>query len=348
MDEKGGSIALIKSGNEILLDLRKVKGGSMWEIPGGGIEAGEKPEEAVYREVREEVSISIKTPVHLGIKNQAIHGRPTQIDHFFLINSFSGEPKAYDPVDRETLSVRWIKINRIKNLLNVSWRVVDAMRFLSIRIPALRNDYTQIRSAFDNRPVYSFENLAYSFRSNMPFLKYKDYLDKKSIGQVNGMLDGLKPPVLQINPGYGAVTKELISRFGRIDAVELSPTARNVVREKFGENLNFIDGIPEMFKPDKKYNTVIAINSYIYQPSYILFIKNLSSSINRNGSLIFSPLEPKYHILPSKYISYRHAVRSIESYLEFFSAFGFNTEKRQRLKLDRLNNINTNVLLLRR
>ena len=37
--------------------------------------------------------IDIKNPIWLGAKNQGIHWINTEIDHFFLSNSFAGEPK---------------------------------------------------------------------------------------------------------------------------------------------------------------------------------------------------------------------------------------------------------------
>ncbi|NKB42870.1 MAG: 8-oxo-dGTP diphosphatase MutT [Alphaproteobacteria bacterium] len=53
--------ALIRDSGEILLTQRPV-GKSMaglWEFPGGKLEAGETPEQALVRELREELSVSI-------------------------------------------------------------------------------------------------------------------------------------------------------------------------------------------------------------------------------------------------------------------------------------------------
>lgn len=61
-------IAVIKKNNKYLLtkraqidaeDLLEFKG--KWELPGGGIEKGETPEQALHREVQEELGIKITT-----------------------------------------------------------------------------------------------------------------------------------------------------------------------------------------------------------------------------------------------------------------------------------------------
>jgi mutator protein MutT len=53
-----GAIVLDRNGQVLLLKHR-FRGGSGWGIPGGFIEAHEQPEEAVKRELREEVGLEI-------------------------------------------------------------------------------------------------------------------------------------------------------------------------------------------------------------------------------------------------------------------------------------------------
>ena len=342
--EGQGAISIVKKGNYILLDLRKAKHGHIWEVPGGGIKEGETPEEAVRRETKEEVNIDIKNPIWLGAKNQGIHWINTEIDHFFLSNSFAGEPKAVDLEDKETLDVKWAKISDIKAMLNVSWRVVDAMYFLSLRFPGLKAEYYKIRNAFDNRAVYSFEQLSYWSGKPSSFFRYKNYLDRRLADKIEDILDKLRPPVLQINPGFGEITKKLIERFGNVDIVELSPEARYHLIKNFGNKLHLIRGIAESFHSNKKYNSIVALNSFIYQPSYILFAQSILSSINPNGKLVFSPLSIKRHILPSSYVAYRHSIKALDSYKQFFADFGLKFDELYNFPLDRLNNIKTDVL----
>ena len=59
--EQGISTAIITAGDKVLMIRRREREGKLlWAFPGGGIEAGETPEQAAVRETAEEVDLEVK------------------------------------------------------------------------------------------------------------------------------------------------------------------------------------------------------------------------------------------------------------------------------------------------
>jgi len=63
-------VAIIPSGNEIVMIRRATAPfAGRWSLPGGHLELGERLEEAVVREVEEELSLKVKVKRLVGFKN---------------------------------------------------------------------------------------------------------------------------------------------------------------------------------------------------------------------------------------------------------------------------------------
>ena len=73
-----------------------------WEFPGGKIETGESPEQAVIRELQEEVGINATSPVLLKTLEHRFSDRIITL-HFFLVESWQGEPYG-----KEGQPKRWV------------------------------------------------------------------------------------------------------------------------------------------------------------------------------------------------------------------------------------------------
>ena len=72
--------------DEMLLLIRRVRNGEEYYVfPGGGIERGEVPEEALVREIKEETNLDIKNPKLLFSIAHPKHGD----NYFFLVDEFS-------------------------------------------------------------------------------------------------------------------------------------------------------------------------------------------------------------------------------------------------------------------
>jgi 8-oxo-dGTP diphosphatase len=99
--------ALIMRGGQILIGQRRADQpmALLWEFPGGKIEAGESPEQALARELSEELKIqaSIGAPV-TRIRHNYRHGGAVDLQ-FFAVHKFDGE------IDNQIYEqVRWVRL----------------------------------------------------------------------------------------------------------------------------------------------------------------------------------------------------------------------------------------------
>ncbi len=107
--------ALIKKGDKVLMTLRdekrNPKAHSMWELPGGKIDFGELPEEALVREIQEETGYRIKVLDTNPVLHTHIWEYPDFLQHTLLLGfrcKAVGKPRPMK--DRRIKEVAWKKI----------------------------------------------------------------------------------------------------------------------------------------------------------------------------------------------------------------------------------------------
>ena len=120
-------VAPLTANGEVVLvrQYRKAAGVPLLEAPAGGMDAGETPEDAVARELREETGLKLPEPVLRGsIKDRQVFDHPTRslrgrtITHACLFNFPTGElprVKGSDDADK----ARWVPLNEFAQMRNV-------------------------------------------------------------------------------------------------------------------------------------------------------------------------------------------------------------------------------------
>lgn len=100
---------VVRDGRIMLCQRRPgVHNGLKWEFPGGKLEDGESPEEALRRELLEELSIDVR----VGRAIDAVYYRYSDRDVlllFYRCEIITGEPRAVD-----CNAVEWVKVEDVQ------------------------------------------------------------------------------------------------------------------------------------------------------------------------------------------------------------------------------------------
>ena len=115
MNYRSGALCVVIRDSKILMVKHNRGGKQYYTLPGGGIEPGETPEEAVLRELWEECSVSGKIIKKLGAYHPSYSGDTTI--HSFHVDIGSQAPKLGENLSAEELQVlqevRWMALDEI-------------------------------------------------------------------------------------------------------------------------------------------------------------------------------------------------------------------------------------------
>lgn len=110
------SMALVVRDEKILMVQTFRRGRYIWELPGGGIEKGETPEEAALRELQEECGLTgvINRPLN------TLHCKDGSVEYVFLVE-VSAEQKEIVGMDPEVAE------GAEQAIKNVCWKRLDEL-----------------------------------------------------------------------------------------------------------------------------------------------------------------------------------------------------------------------------
>lgn len=126
----GVGAVILNDKEEILLLLRnKNPESGMWSIPGGKVEFFENIEDAIIREVKEELGIDIHITKLLGITNHILKGEKTHwVAPTFLVSIKSGQIQNLEPNKHK--EVKWFSMKNLPE--NITLTTYKALEFMEI------------------------------------------------------------------------------------------------------------------------------------------------------------------------------------------------------------------------
>ncbi|MGD8375141.1 MAG: (deoxy)nucleoside triphosphate pyrophosphohydrolase [Acidobacteriota bacterium] len=111
---------ILRRGDRILACRRRLEGAfpGKWELPGGKLQDGESPGQALVRELREELAVEARPGREVArVRHEYADHAPVRL-HFFEVESFQGEPRnlAFEEIrwasPRELLELDWLEADR--------------------------------------------------------------------------------------------------------------------------------------------------------------------------------------------------------------------------------------------
>ncbi|MBR9679472.1 MAG: 8-oxo-dGTP diphosphatase [Candidatus Altiarchaeota archaeon] len=98
---------ILKGRKLLMIDKKRGIGAGKLNVPGGKIDKGETPEQAVIREVKEEIGLDILNPEFRGIV-EFFQGNYLNVCYLFVCTEFTGEP-----TETEEAKPFWTNIDNI-------------------------------------------------------------------------------------------------------------------------------------------------------------------------------------------------------------------------------------------
>lgn len=108
--------ALLQHNKKFLIVREDLHKGQVWDLPGGKIEYGEDPEDALSREVKEELDLDIKIEKSVGVWYFFSQNNKHQVICHTYLCTIKGKLKidiSKNPADEHFSQLKWLTIEEI-------------------------------------------------------------------------------------------------------------------------------------------------------------------------------------------------------------------------------------------
>lgn len=122
-----GAVALLRraDGRLLFVDQRHSDG---WALPGGLLRRGERPDEAVVREVAEEVGISLPAS-SLPVPVAAVNARVRRVDLVYLLDA-PADAAPHQEDEAEVRRIGWFATDELPDVSEPTMEILRAVRLL--------------------------------------------------------------------------------------------------------------------------------------------------------------------------------------------------------------------------
>ena len=111
----GVGALVLKSGKLLLVKRGAKPGQDKWSIPGGLVELGERVQEAVVREVKEECGLDIEVERLVDVFDSITRDGKGRIQYQFVVVNFLAKIKGGILKNADdVLEVRWVRLNKVE------------------------------------------------------------------------------------------------------------------------------------------------------------------------------------------------------------------------------------------
>ena len=111
----GVGALIIKNGKLLLVKRGAMPGQGRWSIPGGLVELGERVQDTVVREVKEECCLDIEVERLIDVFDSIIRDKKERIQYQFVVVNFLAKIKGGILKNADdVLEARWVPLNEVE------------------------------------------------------------------------------------------------------------------------------------------------------------------------------------------------------------------------------------------